>query len=60
MIDDVRRNRFEFRIFPWDITHYPASGVFSTTRGASREKGERLMERVLKELGALIEREFIR
>ena len=58
--DDSRKSKFEFRVLPWDIANYPASGVFSATRGASREKGERLMEHVLKELGNLIENEFMR
>lgn len=58
--DDTRKNKFEFRIFPWDIANYPASGVFSATRGASREKGEKLVDLILKELDRLIEEQFMR
>ena len=59
MTDDGRKNKYEFRILPWNIANYPASGVFSATHGASREKGERLMEHILRELGNLIENEFM-
>jgi creatinine amidohydrolase len=58
MVDDSRRNRFEFRTFPWNIQNYPASGVFSTTSGASREKGEALIKLVLKGLNELISSQF--
>lgn len=58
MIDDSRKSQFEFRIFPWDLAYYPASGVFSSTSGASREKGEKLMEIVSREIRSLIGREF--
>ncbi len=60
MIDDSRKNRFEFRVFPWNLAYYPTSGVFSRTSGASREKGERLIGILLKETRGLIEREFLR
>ena len=58
MVDDRRRNRFEFRMFPWNIQNYAASGVFSTTSGASREKGEALIKRLVKGLNELINSQF--
>jgi creatinine amidohydrolase/Fe(II)-dependent formamide hydrolase-like protein len=58
MVDDRRRNRFEFRTFPWNIQNYPGSGVFSTTSGASREKGEALIKLLLKGLNELISSQF--
>lgn len=58
IVDDKPKNPFKFRIFPWDIRNYPASGVFSKTSGATRERGERLIESVLNELNKLIEIQF--
>jgi len=58
IVDDQRKSPFEFRVFPWDIANYPPSGVFSRTSGASRERGERLIKLVLKELNKLIGMQF--
>jgi len=58
IVDDSRRSPLEFRVFPWNIANYPPSGVFSTTSGASREKGGKLIELVLNELNDLIENQF--
>lgn len=58
MVDDRRRNRFEFRTFPWNIQNYPASGIFSTTSGASREKGEALIKLLVRGLNELINGQF--
>ena len=59
IVDDRRKSRFEFRIFPWDIANYPASGVFASTQGYSREKGEKLAALILQEIHRLIEEHFI-
>ena len=59
IIDDRRKSRFEFRIFPWNINNYPASGVFASTQGFSREKGEKLTALILQEINRLIEAHFI-
>ena len=58
MMDDARKTKFEFRIFPWDLKNYPASGVFAPTRGASRQKGEQLIRLVVQALGRLVEDHF--
>ena len=55
IVDDRRKSRFEFRIFPWDIDNYPGSGVFASTKGYSREKGEKLAALILQEIHRLIE-----
>ena len=59
IIDDRRKSRFEFRIFPWNINNYPASGVFASTQGFSLEKGEKLTALILQEINRLIEAHFI-
>lgn len=56
--DDRRKSKFEFRIFPWDIANYPNSGTFAPIQGAGPEKGKKLTELVVKEMGDLIEKEF--
>lgn len=58
IVDDRPKNPFKFRIFPWDIRNYPASGVFSKTSGASAERGQRLVESASNKLNELIERQF--
>ena len=58
IVDDRRKSRFEFRIFPWNIDNYPASGVFSSTQGFSREKGEKLAGIISQEIHQLIDVHF--
>ena len=58
IVSDRRKSQFEFRIFPWDVANYPASGVFTSTQGYSREKGEKLSEVIIQELHQLIEVHF--
>jgi creatinine amidohydrolase len=55
---DRRRNKYEFRILPWDIENYPLSGVFSSVEGASREKGKGLIKAVLAQLSMVIKSQF--
>jgi creatinine amidohydrolase len=59
IVDDRRKSQFEFRIFPWNIANYPASGVFASTQGFSRKKGEKLSELIIQEIHRLIEVHFI-
>jgi len=59
IVDDRRKSQFEFRIFPWDIANYPASGVFTSTQGYSREKGAKLSELIIQEIHRLIDVHFI-
>jgi len=58
LVDDSRRSKFEFRIFPWNIANYPASGAFAPTQGAGPEKGEKLIQLVVKEISRLIDMQF--
>jgi creatinine amidohydrolase len=58
IVDDRRKSKYEFRIFPWNLANYPATGAFAPTQGASPEKGVKLAELVVKEVGKLVQREF--
>lgn len=57
-VDGRRRSKLEFRIFPWDAARFPASGIFSETKGAAAEKGMRLLELVSDQALSLIKSEF--
>jgi creatinine amidohydrolase len=58
IVDGQRQSRLEFRILPWEMKNFPESGVFSAIRGAHRDKGQQLLELILKELTSVIEAQF--